>query len=83
MRYRLLHGIYRSSKQNIRSSRILRIDCNIVNNTSCLTTTLLVICVVVGGWKKSLVLSILIREPQDCQVTLSRHRPSGTSYYCV
>ncbi len=27
-----------------------RKDCNIVNNTSCLTTTLLVIRVVVGGW---------------------------------
>ncbi len=31
----------------------------------CLTTTLLVIRVVVGGWKESLVLSIQIRVPRD------------------
>ncbi len=31
------------------SLSILRKDCNIVNSTSCLTITLLVICVVVGG----------------------------------
>ncbi len=36
-----------------------------MNNTSCLTTTLLSIRVVVGGWKKSLALSILIRETQE------------------
>ncbi len=38
-----------------------------MNNTSCLTTTLLIIRVVVGGLKKSLVLSILIREPHQCE----------------
>ncbi len=34
-----------------------------MNSTICLTTTLLVTRVVVGGWRKSLVLSIQIREP--------------------
>ncbi len=38
-----------------------------MNSTICLTTTLIVIHVVVGGWRKSLVLSIQIREPQDVQ----------------
>ncbi len=36
-----------------------------MNGVSCLTTTLLIIRVVVGGWKKSLVLSIQIRVPQQ------------------
>ncbi len=36
-----------------------------MNSTICLTTTLLVTCVVVGGWRKSLVFTIKIREPQN------------------
>ncbi len=36
-----------------------------VNNTRCLTTTLFVTRVVVGDLKKSLVLSIQIREPRQ------------------
>ncbi len=39
------------------SPGIPRNDCNIVNSTICLTVTLIVIHVMVGGWRKSLVLS--------------------------
>ncbi len=39
-------------------------DCNLVNETTCLATTKPIIVVVVG-WKKSPVLSIHIRDPQQ------------------
>ncbi len=36
-------------------------DCNIVNEAICFTTTVLVIRVVIGGWKKSLVFVLVLR----------------------
>ncbi len=46
-------------------------DCNnIVNNTSCLTTTSFITRVVVGGRKESLVSSIQIQEPQHRELDL-------------
>ncbi len=40
---------------------VLSKSCNIVNNTICLSTTLPVIHVVIGGWKKSLVFVLVLR----------------------
>ncbi len=59
------------------SSCILWKNCNIVNNTICLTTILLVIRVVVGGWK-SLVFTIQVRIPQECGL-VAAHRFSASS----
>ncbi len=52
-------------------SGTLRKDCNIVNNTICLATTLLVIRVVIGSWKKGLVLSIQIQVPRQCWIGIT------------
>ncbi len=71
MRYRFLHGIYCNSKQNIHSSGVLKArTINSVNNTVCLTATLIGIRVVVGGWK-NLVFTIQIRKPRDSSQTAS------------
>ncbi len=60
------HYIMGDSKSIYRSSCALKKeDRNTVNKTVCLTTILFGICVAVGGWKTSLVSSILIQEPQD------------------
>ncbi len=59
MRCRCLYGIYCSTKQNIHSSGTLKArTINLVNNTVCLTATL------IGGWK-NLVFMIQIRKPRD------------------
>ncbi len=54
----------RRIEQSEHSSCVRSMDCNIVNEAICLTSTLLVIGVVVGGRKKSLVSSFQIRGPQ-------------------
>ncbi len=59
------------------SSCILWKDCKIVNNIICLSTTLLVIRVVVGGWK-SLVFTIQVRIPQECGLVVA-HRLNASS----
>ncbi len=57
-------------------------DCNIANNIIYLTTTLLVLRVVVGSWKKTLVLSIQIRVPrQSVSTPTTSHYVDGTSIY--
>ncbi len=58
-----MHGIIHGSKQNIHSSAVLRKDCYIAIKAICLSNALLVTRAVVGGWKKSLVLSIQMPKP--------------------
>ncbi len=53
----------RRIEQSHHSSCVCSKDCNIANEAICLTNTLLVIRIVVGSWKKSLVSSIQIRVP--------------------
>ncbi len=65
MHYRYYAVFIAVLKKYIHSSCILWKDCSTVNTTVLLAATLVNSRVVVGGWMKSLVLSIQIRKPHE------------------